>query len=138
MTITAPIGVHLDPRPAVDTVGHPRQESQAGRDGRGRGLPFATESLDTVVAPYDLVHHADAEAALFEWHRVLKLGGVLALVLPEQIADDGDLHDAQITELVRLVDRIGGFVDVTTEVVAHRSVRLTATKSPAPQAAQRG
>jgi len=45
---------------------------------------FAKESLDFVFSSHCLEHFADPLLALSEWHRVLKRGGHLVLILPHK------------------------------------------------------
>lgn len=48
----------------------------------GCNLPFEDGSVDRVIATHVLEHVPDPVAALTEWTRVLKPGGVLSLILP--------------------------------------------------------
>lgn len=48
----------------------------------GRRLPVPYESVDFVFASHVLEHISDYVGALQEWHRVLKYGGYLILLLP--------------------------------------------------------
>jgi len=50
-----------------------------------RGLPFRSESVDFIYSSHLLehMHKDDAEAFLRECYRVLKVGGVLRLVVPD-------------------------------------------------------
>lgn len=45
-------------------------------------LPYETESLDFVFASHTLEHIPDYVKTLQEWHRVLKIGGHMVLLLP--------------------------------------------------------
>ncbi len=47
-------------------------------------LPFRSDSLDYVVSSHVLEHVANPVAALLEWHRVLRDGGVFYLVVPDR------------------------------------------------------
>jgi SAM-dependent methyltransferase len=58
---------------------------------RAERLPFRDGSFDAVVSQH-LVEHLDApSAALIEWHRVLRPGGILALVTPNGEYPDPDI-----------------------------------------------
>lgn len=113
-------------------------------------VPFADGSCDSVVVGHDLLGRTDAADVLVEWRRVLRPGGTLAVM----VRAGGELaprpgHDlgpgpssgagATAAALEGLVQRIGGFVDISTDVVGpERSHRLRATKSPVPQSAAQG
>lgn len=62
----------------------------AGAAGRvdflsdARALPLADHTLDYLCSSHVLEHLADPIAALHEWHRVLRPGGNLYLVVPDQ------------------------------------------------------
>jgi len=47
-------------------------------------LPFHSHSLDYVVSSHVLEHLANPVRALLEWHRVLKPGGIIYLVVPDR------------------------------------------------------
>lgn len=49
---------------------------------RVEALPFRSESFDAVVAQHLVEHLAEPVEAMGEWHRVLRPGGILALVTP--------------------------------------------------------
>ncbi len=48
-----------------------------------RALPLADHTLDYLCSSHVLEHLADPIAALHEWHRVLRPGGLLYLVVPD-------------------------------------------------------
>ncbi len=50
----------------------------------GITLPFATESQDAVYSSHCFEHIADYAGALREWHRVLKVGGHMIIVVPHK------------------------------------------------------
>lgn len=47
-------------------------------------LPFANESHDAIYSSHCFEHIDDYAGALREWHRVLKVGGFLVIVVPHQ------------------------------------------------------
>jgi predicted SAM-dependent methyltransferase len=53
-----------------------------------RWLPFADASIDELISRHVIEHLLleDARAALREWRRVLKIGGVLTLSCPDMLA----------------------------------------------------
>src|SRR5207302_3823156 len=50
----------------------------------GLALPLAESSVDTVFASHVLEHVPDAQAAILDWFRVLKVGGYLVCIVPHQ------------------------------------------------------
>jgi SAM-dependent methyltransferase len=50
----------------------------------GRTLPFPDCSQDAVYNSHCLEHISDFEQAIRDWHRVLKIGGFLVIVVPHQ------------------------------------------------------
>ncbi len=52
--------------------------------GHACRLPFHDHSLDYVIASHVLEHVANPVAALAEWHRVVRPGGILYLVVPDR------------------------------------------------------
>lgn len=54
--------------------------------GHATSLPFHDHSLDYVIASHVLEHVANPIAALAEWYRVLRPGGIIYLVVPNRRA----------------------------------------------------
>jgi SAM-dependent methyltransferase len=52
--------------------------------GHACALPFHDHSLDYVIASHVLEHVANPIAALAEWYRVLRPGGVIYLIIPDR------------------------------------------------------
>ena len=50
----------------------------------GEVLPFKNEVFDFIVSHHSLEHMRDTEKTLREWLRVLKLGGKIAIVMPDK------------------------------------------------------
>lgn len=50
----------------------------------GKRLPFADGTVDTVYNSHTLEHIPEAEEAIREWFRVLKVGGFLVVTVPHQ------------------------------------------------------
>ncbi len=77
--------------------------------------PFKDGELDFVVAKHNLEHYVDVVKTLQEWRRVLKKGGHLAVVVPDERAGDtvflDPTHKHCFTpeSLTRLLGVIGGF-----------------------------
>jgi SAM-dependent methyltransferase len=68
---------------AHERQAHPLSSSHFSR-GDATRLPFATGSFDIVIASEVIEHIPDDDAALAEFHRVLKTGGSLAVSVPRQ------------------------------------------------------
>jgi SAM-dependent methyltransferase len=84
------IGAHINPVAGLspyytDAVAH-----YAGSAGRvdfladARALPLPDGTLDYLCSSHVLEHLPDPIAALHEWHRVLRPGGLLYLVVPDK------------------------------------------------------
>jgi SAM-dependent methyltransferase len=56
----------------------------ATHQGEMHDLPFADESFDALVARHVIEHHPDTLTVLHEWRRVLRAGGTLVVVTPDQ------------------------------------------------------
>lgn len=54
--------------------------------GHACALPFHDHALDYVIASHVLEHVANPVAALAEWYRVLRPGGIIYLVVPDRRA----------------------------------------------------
>lgn len=147
---TAPqvIGLDLTPGGRRGTVGNASgQESQADVAASGEFLPFASDSFDAVIARHNLEHYIDTAGVLIEWRRVLKPGGTLAVILPDEEnfpdergrtveLDPTHYHGYSMAALERLVRLVGGMDEISTRVVIPQwSFLLEATKlAPLPAA----
>jgi hypothetical protein len=70
-----------------------KKGTQAEIISAGDNLPFRDGMLDYVVACHNLEHYEDPQRALAEWRRVLKPGGVLGAVVPDdRIIDTRSLN----------------------------------------------
>jgi len=94
-------------------------ESRADVQASGDDLHmFRAGELDFVVARHNLEHYVDPARALQEWGRVLRPGGHLALVLPDETCldtlalDPSHKHAFTPESLRRLVRLVGGFDEV--------------------------
>lgn len=96
--------------------------SEADVCASGDCLPFKDNVFDFIIARHNLEHYQDIIKTLLEWRRVLKVGGVLCVVLP----DDAELdtihldptHNHVFTQdsFRRLIETIGGFEITKNEV----------------------
>jgi SAM-dependent methyltransferase len=104
----------------------------SGDDLRGF---FTDGELDYVVSRHNLEHYIDVVRTLREWRRVLKVGGRLGVVVPDERAGDtvylDPTHKHVFTpdSLKTLVEVVGGFrVDAVEDVIAGWSFGLKATR----------
>ncbi len=84
---------------------------------------FRDGELDFVVARHNLEHYVDPVKALQEWKRVLRPGGSLAVLVPDERAlntialDPTHKHVFTPESLTRMVNLIGGLRIVKVETV---------------------
>lgn len=84
------IGAFKSPVPGIKPFYVDRFAEYAGEKclaefwGDACHLPFHDDSLDYVVTSHVLEHVANPVAALVEWHRVLRSGGIMYLVVPDR------------------------------------------------------
>lgn len=84
------IGAHQQPFVGLEPFYTDMVAVYAGSVGRvdflsdARALPLADHTLDYLCSSHVLEHLADPIAALHEWHRVLRPGGCLYLVVPDR------------------------------------------------------
>jgi ubiquinone/menaquinone biosynthesis C-methylase UbiE len=84
---------------------------------------FEDGELDFVVSRHNLEHYVDVTKTLLEWKRVLKKGGILAIILPDErklntiALDPTHKHAFTPESYCRYLDLIGGFETVKKEVV---------------------
>jgi len=95
-------------------------------------LPYEDAFADTIIASHLLEHLIDPLSALQEWRRVLKPGGDLILIVPDQarvnsqVMDPTHVHCYTANSLDRLL-RICGFEVYLNEEGIFYSLRLCAT-----------
>jgi len=84
------IGAFKNPIPGIEPIYVDKFENYADEPtnaqyfGEATELPFADESLDYVASSHVLEHTANPIKALCEWHRVLKSGGIVYMVVPDK------------------------------------------------------
>jgi SAM-dependent methyltransferase len=92
------IGVDLVPKGDRGRVGNVAgRVSQADVAADGGHLPFETGSVDSVVARHNLEHYVDFVGTLLEWLRVLRPGGHLVVVVPDEGSYPGRTVDLDPT-----------------------------------------
>jgi SAM-dependent methyltransferase len=118
------IGVDLTPKGVQGQHGNQRlQLSEAEIVSPGDDLSvFDDNSLDYVVERHNLEHYLDPVNALLEWRRVLRVGGALGMVVPDDAAvdtiplDPTHKHAFTMDSLARLISVVEGFEIVTNRV----------------------
>ena len=90
--------------------------STADIKSSGDNLPmFKDNELDFLVQRHNLEHYKDIILTLQEWKRVLKPGGILGMVVPDDEVcntislDPTHFHVFTRSSMKRLLDLIGGF-----------------------------
>jgi SAM-dependent methyltransferase len=111
------LGVDIVPGGQIGKFGSERRRiNQANICTSGDNLyMFTDESLDYIVSRHNLEHYDDPEKTLKEWRRVLKKGGTLGVVLPDEDKVEtlklDPTHKSSFTKksFRKLLDRVGGF-----------------------------
>jgi SAM-dependent methyltransferase len=79
------VGVDLIPGGARGRVGNVQGKvSQADVAANGDRLPLRTGAFDSLVARHNLEHYVDLVGVLQEWNRVVRRGGRLVAVVPDE------------------------------------------------------
>ena len=84
---------------------------------------FADGELDFVISRHNLEHYIDIHKTLLEWKRVLKKGGIMAMVLPDErfintiALDPTHKHVFTPETIQRYVDAVGGFTTILQDIV---------------------
>ncbi|MEW6616622.1 MAG: class I SAM-dependent methyltransferase [Thermodesulfobacteriota bacterium] len=84
---------------------------------------FSDEELDFVISRHNLEHYVDVIKTLKEWKRVLKYGGILAAILPDEgkintiSLDPTHKHAFTPESLTRYIECIGGLKIIRLEPV---------------------
>jgi SAM-dependent methyltransferase len=102
------IGAHAQAVPGVSPFYTDVVAEFAGSAGRAdfladaSALPLADATLDYLCSSHVLEHLADPLGALHEWHRVLRPGGVLYLIVPDKrFTFDAPRPVTPVTHLLR-------------------------------------
>lgn len=84
--------------------------------GRGEMLPLKNESIDYIFSCHSLEHIPDTENTLKDWMRVLKQGGIMAVVMPDKryfthdhnVTTDGETarNEATPGEILAILKRL--------------------------------
>ena len=89
----------------------------------GDCIPLPDESQDFVVSSHVLEHFPDPIAALLEWHRLVRKGGIIFMIVPHK--DRTFDRERPRTTLRELIDRHAGKVHLDRNVHWHYSVWIT-------------
>jgi predicted SAM-dependent methyltransferase len=111
------LGVDLTPKGQTGKFGSERRQiSQADICTSGDDLyMFKDNVLDYVLARHNLEHYTDPIKTLKEWKRILKKGGILGVVLPDDAVQDtikiDPTHKHAFTQesFKNMLATIGGF-----------------------------
>ena len=132
------IGVDITPGGRLGGVGNVAgQVSSADVGGDGGHLPFVSRTFDSIIARHNLEHYVDTLATLREWRRVLRPGGTVAVIVPDEASYPGRTLDLDPTHyhgftqdsLAALMEA-SGFTPIQTAVVIPQwSFMLVAQKA---------
>jgi predicted SAM-dependent methyltransferase len=111
------LGVDLTPKGQTGKYGSERRQiSEADICTSGDNLyMLADNSLDYVVARHNLEHYTDPIKTLKEWKRVLRKGGIMGVVVPDDEAldtiklDPTHKHAFTKESFANMLAAIGGF-----------------------------
>lgn len=122
---TAPhsIALDLNPRGRMGKVGNVRgHRSAADMAADGGFLPFRSSSFDSVIARHNLEHYVDTLATLTEWCRVLKVGGTMAVVVPDEERFPGRTVDLDATHYHSFTERsLGALVHAVAGLIVEET-----------------
>ncbi len=122
------IGVDIRGNGEVGTAGcEAGRSSQADIAASGDNLAmFRDAELDYVIQRHNLEHYQDPVKTLEEWKRVLKPGGLLGMVVPDDAEVDtirlDDTHKHVFTQesMARLLHLLGGFEILHMDELLHK------------------
>ncbi|HVT78707.1 MAG TPA: class I SAM-dependent methyltransferase [Acidimicrobiales bacterium] len=132
------VGVDLVPGGQPGRVGNVKGKlSQADAAALGDHLPLRDGAFDSVVARHNLEHYVDLVGVLREWRRVVRAGGRLVAVVPDEERFAGStlaldpthyhaFNEAAVKSLLPLtgwtVDQVGPCIEGwSLLIVAHAS-----------------
>ncbi len=84
---------------------------------------FNNQELDFVISRHNLEHYVDVIKTLTEWKRVLKSGGIMAVILPDESSintislDPTHKHVFTPDSFLRYIELIGGFEVIKVDKV---------------------
>lgn len=108
--------------------------SEADINCSGDELPFKTNELDYIVAKHNLEHYKDVNKTLKEWKRVIKKGGKIGVIVPDDDYIDSKELDPTHFKDFNLVTLEKAFIKAGLKVISkgyavkHWSIFLIAEK----------
>lgn len=137
-TTSHSIAIDLSPGGQRGSVGNARGRiSAADIAANGGHLPIRSASFDVVIARHNLEHYVDTLATLVEWCRVVRIGGTVAVVVPDEERFEGRTVDLDPTHyhsfsersLRNLFEAVPGLmVETTSPVILGWSFLLVAKR----------
>jgi SAM-dependent methyltransferase len=135
---TAPHAIGIDLVPGGQPGRHGNaagRVSQADLAGDGGALPLRSGVVDCLVARHNLEHYVDLVGTLREWHRVLRAGGRLVAVVPDEARYPGRTLELDPTHyhafdeafLSGLLPLVGFSVDVVGPCIEGWSLLVVAS-----------
>jgi SAM-dependent methyltransferase len=136
-TVPSAIGVDLTPKGKYGQAGNQLfEQSAADVVASGDALPFRDASLDYVIARHNLEHYVDPLKTLQEWQRVLRPGGKLVVIVPDEDAvntialDPTHYHVFTRSSLRRMMRVMGGWSSVRIkDAIPRWSIILVAERA---------
>jgi ubiquinone/menaquinone biosynthesis C-methylase UbiE len=129
------IGVDLFGKGEIGKYGcESRKFSEADIKASGDDLPFENGELYFVVAKHNLEHYKNPEKTLREWKRVLKKGGKVGIVVPDERfvstrkLDPTHYYEFDLDSLESLFRKVGFRVLDKGTAAKHWSIYLIAEK----------
>jgi len=130
------IGVDLTPKGKKGNFGCEKNKiSVADFSSSGDNLyMFCDEELDFIVAKHNLEHYEKPEQTLCEWKRVLKKGGVVGVVVPDDKYVDSLKLDSthrinfNLDNIEKLFEKLGFKIIKKGIALKHWSIYLIAEK----------
>ena len=89
----------------------------------GDAIPVANESYEFIVNSHVLEHFVDPIKTLLEWHRIVKEGGIIFMIIPHK--DRTFDKERPRTTLKELIDRHAGKTNLNQATFEHFSVWIT-------------
>lgn len=135
------IGVDLVPGGTKGVAGNAKGRlSVADIAADGGRLPIGSGVIDSIIARHNLEHYVDTLATLEEWYRVLRAGGVAAIVVPDEETypgrtvelDPTHFHSFTRDSLARLLSVVGFQVELSQTAIPRWSFLIVGRKPTSP------
>lgn len=129
------IGVDLFGEGEIGKFGSQKGKiSQANIKSQGDKLPFKNNELDFLVAKHNLEHYENPEKTLREWKRVLRKGGKIGVIVPDDKSvntkklDITHYSEFDLDSLEELFRTVGFKILGKGEAIKHWSIYLIGEK----------